>query len=130
MLLRSISFCIIYLHFSKNSENTSIKTVVNSMFSIGLISIHSWELAAGEVSFFGVDDQITGPLVIAQKLADFSINFVEVVFAVRSHAASLLANTLAGNTGICLDDLSLVVAITIFHALHQIDTMSLDGLKL
>ena len=100
------------------------------MFSIGLISIHSWELAAGEVSFFGVDDQVTGPLVIPQKLADFSINFVEVVLAVRSHAASLLANTLAGNTGICLDDLSLVVAITIFHALHQIHTMSLDGLKL
>jgi len=97
---------IINLHFSKNSENTSI----------GLISIHSWELAAGEVSFFGVYDQITGPLVIPQKLADFSINFVEVVLAVRSHTASLLANTLAGNTGICLDDLSLVVAITIFHA--------------
>ena len=93
------------------------------MFAIGLSS-HSWELAAGKVSFFGVYDQITGPFVIPQKLADFSINFVEVVLAVRSHAASLLTNTLAGNTGICLDDFSLVVAISVFHALNHICIMS------
>ena len=126
LLLISTYFLMHYLLIIifKNSENTSIKPFsFLEMFAIGLSS-HSWELAAGKVSFFSVYDQITGPLVIPQKLADFSSNFVEVVLAIRGHAASLLTYTLAGNTGICLDDFSLVVAIAIFHALNCIDIKS------